>query len=801
MAQKTIKILSCILLAAALSACGKAALTDPPPVPAASPSPVPARSDAPVRISELMAKNRAVLPDDDGDFTDWIELENYGEADVDLTGWRITDKDSREGMDFPHFVLPAGGRVLVFAGGKDDPVRLQANFSLSQGETVSLYDGEDRLVSAAPCLSAAADTAVAWEDASASYVETLYPSPRYPNGREGYCLWQESLTPAGPLVINEVAVYNTQARDIWLLGDDDWIELCNISAQAVRLSDYYLSDDRDELLRCRLPDQELAPGAVLVLRCAATDDGSGKAPYLPLALDSSQEELYLSDSQGQLIDYASLRDIPYDCSYGRLPEQAGWFYFAEPSPNGENRDGFRWVTETPTALSADGVFNDVRSVRMEVEGAGTLYYSIFGGSLDGQSGEYTEPVTLTDTCCVQVVAQEEGGLPSRPLSLSYILNENHSLPVLSLVTENRSEFNRMYYGMNKQLELGGSLSLYEEDGGFSVPCGVRMHGQTSLVLEKKNMSVHLRGVYGQTHLSYDVYRDGGVSEFSSFVLRAGQDYYSGIVRNALCQNLALNASDTLISERSKFCILYTNGRYAGIYALMEKPNEQLYADLAGVSRDSVTVVAAAAKPGSGVYEDVLMFCKDHDMSDPENYETLCSRLDIDSLIDWILLEGYTANEDLTSGNLRYCRSSENDGKWRLMFYDLDATFGSSVRAFSVFDHVNLQVRQVGSHLIAPLLENPEFVDRLLLRAGELLSGPLSNESAIAELDRLTALVDPEVQRDYQTQGMDRSKWERDIRNLRAYFSDRDWAGICVDSLCQTFQLTEQQRQYYFGSVS
>ena len=60
----------------------------------------------------------------------------------------------------------------------------------------------------------------------------------------------------------------------------------------------------------------------------------------------------------------------------------------------------------------------------------------------------------------------------------------------------------------------------------------------------------------------------------------------------------------------------------------------------------------------------------NDLSEPENYEEICRRLDVDSLIDWLILEGYFANDDLTFGNVRYCRSTENDGKWRLMFYDL-----------------------------------------------------------------------------------------------------------------------------------
>ena len=60
------------------------------------------------------------------------------------------------------------------------------------------------------------------------------------------------------------------------------------------------------------------------------------------------------------------------------------------------------------------------------------------------STEYTEPITLTETGVVRAICVEEGCAPSRVLTLSYILNENHTLPVLSLVTDNVGYFNAIY---------------------------------------------------------------------------------------------------------------------------------------------------------------------------------------------------------------------------------------------------------------------------------------------------------------------------------------------------------------------
>ena len=102
-------------------------------------------SDAQVAISELMAVNSETLADEDGDYPDWIELHNPGDAAVHLGGWSLTD-DPRNftRWTFPGLTLPAGEFLVVFASGKDrrDPAsELHTNFRLSSsGEYLALIE-------------------------------------------------------------------------------------------------------------------------------------------------------------------------------------------------------------------------------------------------------------------------------------------------------------------------------------------------------------------------------------------------------------------------------------------------------------------------------------------------------------------------------------------------------------------------------------------------------------------------------------------------------------------------------------
>ena len=100
----------------------------------------------PPRITEFLASNSGTLPDMDGDPSDWIELENPNPYRLRLAGYYLTDDaGNRQKWPFPDAMIPAGGRRLVFASGKDRRTpdgELHTNFRLSDdGEYLALTVG------------------------------------------------------------------------------------------------------------------------------------------------------------------------------------------------------------------------------------------------------------------------------------------------------------------------------------------------------------------------------------------------------------------------------------------------------------------------------------------------------------------------------------------------------------------------------------------------------------------------------------------------------------------------------------
>ena len=106
-----------------------------------------------IQISEFMADNQNSIRDEDGAYSDWIELLNPTDDDINLNGWSLTDDslDLRKWL-FPNVTLAARSYLLVFASGKDRANAtgpLHANFQLDpSGEFLALVDGATNIVSA-----------------------------------------------------------------------------------------------------------------------------------------------------------------------------------------------------------------------------------------------------------------------------------------------------------------------------------------------------------------------------------------------------------------------------------------------------------------------------------------------------------------------------------------------------------------------------------------------------------------------------------------------------------------------------
>lgn len=766
-----------LALLALLTACGG---EPAPPSETETPSPEPS-----VIISELMSANKSTLMDASGAFPDWIELHNISAAPVELSGWTISD--GGDSVPLPEQSLEPGEYTLLLCSKSGAGRSVRLGFS-SKGEKLELKDGEGNIMDTVGFGAAEDDCSFVRGD-NGELEACRFPTPGYENTDAGYELAQKERATPG-LAINEVVVFNRLYPN-HLEQYNDLIELKNNSDEPIDLGEYFLSDKKDGQNRYRLPDRSIIPGEIYTLEC--TDE-------VPFGLSSLREQCYLSREDGSIVDYVALHDIPAGGSMGRQPEQNGFFYFERASVGENNFGGSRMISSMPVSSQKGGVFEGEEPVTVELSGSGRIFYSLDGSTPDSESPEYTAPLSFDKTGVLRAVCIEEGKLPSRELTLSFIINEGHSLPVASLVIDPDYFSNRrtgIYYRPGEDLERPGNIEFFDGEDSFEIACGVKIHGATSrFAQEKKSYKLNFRAAYGG-ELKCDVFKNG-VTEFSSILLRAAQESsFSTNMRDITMHELAMDCEPGLSTQAYRYAVLYINGEYWGIYALREAHSPEHFARHYGYDEDKVLMWKGKWDENSEAAE-FCRFVMNNDMSDAENYRYASEHLDIDSIIAWGVIEAYSGNIDINSPNMRFYYTEE-DQKLHYALVDLDlglfmhGRFGLATENGYAFNR-----------LISALLDNQDFRRLVLEKTSEYLSGPLAQDNAFAVMDKLADELRPELERDGALWGYTPKQWERELDGYlyRVLGSmGRDGYNLYfAETVRDRMGLSSQEFEQYFGNL-
>ena len=313
-------------------------------------------------ISEVMPSNAAAVTDENGNYSDWLEIWNSTGETINMEGLGLSDKGDRIRFLFPAVSLEPDGRIVVFCDNtnQSSPNKaFHAKFKLSSvGESVYLYDPNAYLIDSCKYPIMASDES--WALVNGVFQNVTYYSPWFENTEEGNRKYRESISVSdGAVVINEI-----MADPVTGLRDDDdelcdWVELYNTTDRDIALDSLGLSDNESKPLKWRFPDGAVIPahGYYLVF-CTGKDrmDTIKNAPHSNFRISAEKETIILADSQGRVVDRVMIDNLPQDCSWGRNDSgQLQVFEVATPSlPN--NQSGFNQMDMNLRAMNKSGVF-------------------------------------------------------------------------------------------------------------------------------------------------------------------------------------------------------------------------------------------------------------------------------------------------------------------------------------------------------------------------------------------------------------------------------------------------------------
>lgn len=593
------------------------------------------------------------------------------------------------------------------------------------------------------------------------------------------------------IVINEIMANNTHSGlDPYFKNFVDWIEIYNAGDEIIDLSDHYITDNLNNKTKWHFPpDSVVNPGAFLMIWA----DGLDIYDHANFKLERAGEEVAVFNSQGVLVDHVEFGEQVSDVSYGRVSDGSDeWRYLSQPSPGHPNiGPGVDDPVTAPSVLFSTeaGFHNGAISLELMIgntvdsqsaaNASAQIKYTL-DGSLPGlESPTYSEPLLIQSTTVVRARVFADLVLPGPVTTRTYLIDENTSLPVVSLATDPGYFFDEdtgiyvkgrdwlpdpPYYGANfhEDWERPVNFEFFENNGvaALNMYTGIKIYGGDSVGNEQKSLAIYARDKYGEVAISYPFFGDRELSRYRRLVLRnSGQDWASTMLRDGYMQSLIAGQMD-IDYQSYRPAIVFLNGQYWGIHNLREKMDDDYIESHYGLTGEQTDFLyhyggeILVSWGDKSHYDALLAYMDTHDMSLSESYEYVNARMDLDEYLNYVIAQMFWVNTAWPSENTKLWRPKTEDGRWRWLLYDTDFGFGlyhsyhkDMIEHCTATDGPEWPNPPWSTFLFRKLLENPVFRDEFIQRFAGHLNTTFSTERTTAFIDLISGAIRQEMARD------------------------------------------------------
>lgn len=737
-------------------------------------------------INEFMASNATTICDSFGSYSDWIELYNSTDTDMDISGFGISDNLSQPmKYRFPDGTkIAARGYLVVFCSGNEGMQNgeLHAPFGLrSYGEDVVIANRAGRIIDSYSFKNQETDVSMARiPDGTGELQSNSQPSPGYPNTGAGYSAFDAAnRLPLGGVYISEFGGSTGSVAS-------DWVELHNSTGSAVSLAGYGLSNNPKNPAKWVFPDISIEPGEYLLLYATGSADKAQKKNLkLNFNISSTGETLFFFDPNGKLIDKLSAGRMRSGQSYGRDGSD-NRYYYADPTPGAQNGKGYEGITQLPAFSVTPGIYDNTVTVAITAGEGETIRYTTDCTTPNASSEVYSGELSISKNSVIRAAAFRDGYLSGDVATATYLFRSdgvNHALPVVTLVTDPDNLWNSKtgiyatgdkfdpdaasyadtlqsatYYqakfATEEQVdtiwEKPAAFSLFDDNGkqAFTQNVGIRIAGSFGRGRAQKGFNVIARKEYGKGSMEYPFFDNRPYTEYKAVVLRAGaQDQNRSKIRDELASGLLEGTDINILYQAYRPTVLYLNGEYWGVYFMKEKRNRFFVAQHENTENNVDLAIGKGFKQrtygDNSDWVSLYEYATSHDLSASDAYNYVAERMDVDSFRDYMIAEIYNGNTD--TYNFQYYRLK--GGKWKFIFYDFCWGFQSPGHETLAFRMGKTPSDVCSAKLFAAMLQNKGWRDSFCRRFGELLNTAFAPERVTALIDQLYGYVEPEIKRE------------------------------------------------------
>lgn len=752
--------------------------------------------DKDIIINEFLPNNKGNIIIDN-QLYGYIEIKNISEKDINLKDYSLSNDINRPFMwKLPDKVLKSGEVHLFYTSELDDINN--TSFSLKKKTGIVILSKNNKIVESAEYLNLTGGYAYIKND-NGEFLEGTNISPGYQNNSDGVNKFlEEKNKNKNELIINEIMSSNN--KFLAQNGNEyyDWIELYNNSNKVINLKDYSITTDENTKKLYVFEDKELKPGEYYIIMASGNVSYSNSKYKHTNFKISPTESLYLY-KDSDIVDSVFISNIPSGYSYGRNSKN-GFYYLEKPTPGAKNSNGIAEISYTPIINVAPGVYNDIENLSVEIKGSGTIYYTLDGSEPTKNSKVYNSPILLSKTTVIRAASFERNKKSSNIVTASYIINENHTMPVLSLSMPPVA-FKAVTNAPSSNLTMKAHAELYENGKSFSIGCGFKLFGGQTRFINKKSFALKFKSEYGASTLNYKVFDNRDAVSYDTLVVRSGsQDSAFAMMRDELATSI-MDDYGIVDVQAYKPVILYINGDYWGIYFLREKVDDEFienHYNVDGSDTNIMRVDGNITTGSSNFYRSLVNYINTHDMTKNESYEYVKSKLDIENFIDFWIGELYVTNNDIV--NMRFFNNPKIDnGKIKMIFYDFDYAFYNYSRDYlSWMTNANgLGEWGYDNVIIRKLMTNKQFKQDFLNRLSYNMKNVWTDENLLNKYDELYKLLEPEMARNQKRWKQTMDTWYKETKILKDYIKKR--RSYMLNNIKNYFKLDSGEMKKYFES--
>ncbi len=400
--------------------------------------------------------------------------------------------------------------------------------------------------------------------------------------------------------------------------------------------------------------------------------------------------------------------------------------------------------------------------------------------------------------------------------------EKYSTPVMSVVCPNDGFFGEEtgiyvpgihleddnivwsgnYYQQGEEWERLVNIEYFVEgEKVIDQSAGLRIHGGKTRSAAQKTLKLYARSEYGKKRFDFPFFDQKDQDSYKRLLVRTSMGAWGHSILNDVYAHQACKELDFDIQEYQPV-IVFINGEYWGLHGLREKIDRFKIAEDHGLDPDSIQVYASWGEVLEGQPDNDFFIFRDeylaqNDITDPEVYAYVQTKMNIDNFIDYFFAESYFFNRDWPANNLKMWRSPQWDNRWRWLFYDLDGTLGGNkvsednlVQLLSD-EPYNNSSSEWPTIIIRTLMKNEEFKQKFINRGRQILKDQFQPNKMLALLSNMKADYEPELAEHFERWGnwLSVPEWEINV--------DKEILQFVIQRPCEI----ESQMMDFFGIES